>query len=392
LYVRDVALALLHRGHQPLAYSPVLGEVADELRQATVPVLDDLAALSTAPDVIHGQHHLDAMTAMLRFPRVPAVFFCHGWSPWEEQPVVFPSIQRYIAVDDLCRERLLTTRGIPAEKVEVLYNFVDLSRFRVRGALPPRPASALVFSNSAAAGGFLEPIRAACLRFGIQQIDVAGIAAGTSIARPEQILERYDVVFAKARCALEAMAAGCAVIVADLAGLGGLVTSENVQHLRRLNFGLRTMQREPITEEAVFTELARYQPDDARRVTQWIRSVASRGAAIDRLLEIYAEAVSAARQTNSTDDRSANASLAAASDYLRCLALPLKTRQQAEARAQEASLSLRQAAAALDQTTTALRRAEERAEIAERKLAEIHRSRPPGTAGWYRRLLRPFAA
>jgi hypothetical protein len=42
LYVRDLALALLARGHQPIAYSRRLGEVAAEIRRATVPVVDDL--------------------------------------------------------------------------------------------------------------------------------------------------------------------------------------------------------------------------------------------------------------------------------------------------------------------------------------------------------------
>ena len=44
LYVRDLALGLLRRGHHPVAYSPLLGKVAEELRAASVPVVDDLAA------------------------------------------------------------------------------------------------------------------------------------------------------------------------------------------------------------------------------------------------------------------------------------------------------------------------------------------------------------
>ena len=82
LYVRDLALALMRRGHFPVAYSTVLGDVAAELREATVPVVDDLRALNMPPDVIHGQHHLDAMTAMLQFPEVPAIYVCHGWLPY----------------------------------------------------------------------------------------------------------------------------------------------------------------------------------------------------------------------------------------------------------------------------------------------------------------------
>ncbi len=140
LYVRDVALGLLERGHTPLAYSTVLGEVAEELRRATAPVVQDLAAIASPPDIIHGQHHLETMTALLHFPHVPAVFFCHGWTPWEEMPPRFPRIFRYVAVDELCRERLVYESGIAENRVEVLLNFVDLRRFQPRAPLPEHRA------------------------------------------------------------------------------------------------------------------------------------------------------------------------------------------------------------------------------------------------------------
>ncbi|HYH46808.1 MAG TPA: hypothetical protein VEG34_14075, partial [Thermoanaerobaculia bacterium] len=43
---RDLAVALLRRGHTPIVYSPELGALAQEIRLATVPVIDDLAALA----------------------------------------------------------------------------------------------------------------------------------------------------------------------------------------------------------------------------------------------------------------------------------------------------------------------------------------------------------
>ena len=81
LYVRDIALALLNRGYHPIAYSSLLGEVAQELRAATVPVIDRLDALAVPPDLIHGHHHLETMTALLHFPRVPAISFATAGYP-----------------------------------------------------------------------------------------------------------------------------------------------------------------------------------------------------------------------------------------------------------------------------------------------------------------------
>ena len=119
LYIRDVALGLLARGHEPLAYSRHLGEVARELRRSTVPVLDDLEHLEQPPDLIHAQHHLEAMTALARFPETPAVYVCHGWLPDEEAPPRHPRILRYAAVDELVRRRLQDECGISGRRVSL---------------------------------------------------------------------------------------------------------------------------------------------------------------------------------------------------------------------------------------------------------------------------------
>src|SRR6185503_12317531 len=212
LYVRELALWLLRNGHSPIVYSSKLGEVASEIRQATVPVVDDLADVAVQPDLIHGQHHVETMTALLHFPHTPAVFFCHGWLPWEETPPHFPRILRYVAVDDTCRDRLVCEHGIEEEVVRVILNFVDLKRFVPRGELSAKPRRALVFSNSASETTYVANVREACRRAGIS-LDVVGSKAGRTSERPEKILGQYDIVFAKARCALEALAVGTAVVL-----------------------------------------------------------------------------------------------------------------------------------------------------------------------------------
>ena len=322
LYVRDVALALLRRGYNPIAYSSILGEVAEQLRKASVPVINNLNALAVAPDLIHGQHHLDAMAAMLRFPQTPALYFCHGWLPWEEMPPLFPSIMRYVAVDDLCHERLLTTAGILPEKTGTLYNFVDLKLFKPRPRLPEKPTAALIFSNYADSN-FIGIIRAACQRFGIERIDVVGQNAGHAASKPEELLPNYDLVFAKARCAIEAMAEGCAVIVADFAGLGGMVTTENMARLRRLNFGVRTMQSATITEENIYSQLICYNAGDAQTVSEWIRNDADMEKTIDKIEDYYHEAILEAKLNSSYP---LHACTTAASDYLTMLAPIVKSR------------------------------------------------------------------
>jgi hypothetical protein len=290
-YIRDVALALIRRGHRPVAFSVVLGEVAAELRAGTVPTIDDLAQLGEPPDVIHGHHHVETLIAALTFPGVPIVNFCHGWIPWEEMPLQHPAVRRYVAVDEVCVDRLVRVEGIAPAKVDLLLNFVDLDRFRPRHPLPPRPARALVLSNSATPHNYTRAIAEACADAGIA-LDLVGRAAGHESADPEALLPGYDLVFAKARTALEALAVGCATVITDVVGAGPLVTPENYPSLRLRNFGVRELHHahEP---EWYAEQIARYDATAAAVVSARVRAEAAMEPAIDRLLEIYAAAMAA---------------------------------------------------------------------------------------------------
>lgn len=320
LYVRDLASALLARGHTPIAYSTELGEVARELRAATVPVVDRLEALGTPPDIIHGQHHLDTMTALLHFPGVPAVYFCHGWAPWQEAAPRFPRLRHYVAVDQTCADRLRFEDGIPEECVRVLLNFVDLERFPPRAPLPPRPQRALLFGNMAD-GACIAAVRAACDRAGLS-LDVAGARAGAVAGAPEALLGDYDLVFAKARAAIEALAIGTAVVLCDAIGTGPMVTSANFDALRACNFGIRAL-RGPLTADALAAEVRRYDAADATAVSRRVRAEAGRDAAVDEIVVLYREVLAehAAQPAPYPD-----AERAAAARYLRWLASCVKTR------------------------------------------------------------------
>ena len=313
LYTRDVAAALRELGHTPIVFSQRLGRVADELRAEGVAVIDSLDLLGEAPSVIHGQHHLEAMAAMLRFPAVPAIFVCHGWLPWQEAPPSFPSIGRYVAVDALRRDRLVFEHGIAESDVEILPNFVEVARFRPRPALPKRPARALLFSNQATADGALAAaVRKASSDLGVA-LDVAGDASGNPLARPEDSLSRYDLVFARGRSAMEAMATGSAVVLCDIEGCGPMVDPSNFDALRAMNFGLSALA-EPASSEALRSRIGRFDPDGAALVSRRVRDECDRGPVVRRLVEIY-RLVGAGRRRDE-DEALAAECLDAASRYL----------------------------------------------------------------------------
>jgi len=321
--VRDLAIGLLKRGHEPIAYSTRLGEVARDIRAAGVLATDDLDTMVGRPDIIHGHHHLDTMTALLRLPSTPAIYVCHGSTPWEEAAPRFPRILRYVAVDHACRDRLVIEHAIPPDRIRVILNFVDLERFKPRAQLPPNPRRALIFSNQANEETHTGAVRLACERAGIT-LNVVGKAVGNVCVEPESLLGNYDIVFAKGRAALEALAVGAAVVLCDAAGAGPMVTTQNVAELRPLNFGIRAL-REPLSPEVISQAMARYDPIDAATVSAFIRANAGRDAVIGELVSLYQEVIDEHRRSSNQDVVAEQKAVAA---YLRELAPRLCERDQ----------------------------------------------------------------
>lgn len=316
LYTRDLALALKQAGHTPIVYSPYLGDVADEIRRGGVPAIDDLEQLGAAPDLIHGQHHLQAMAAMLRFPDVPAIFVCHGWLPWQEAPPRFPGIRTYVAVDELRRDRLVLEHAIPPERVEVVENFVDLERFVPRtNPLPDSPRRALLFSNQAGSNTLSEVVREACSARGLE-LETIGLLSGRPVRQPERLLPEFDLVFARGRSALEAMAVGAAVVLCDIEGDGPLVTTANFARLRALNFGVGALQR-PLDARRLSDEIEKYQAMEAERVRDLVRSTCGLSASLARMLAIYERA--ARSPSTPLPSTEAHRATVAASRYLEWL-------------------------------------------------------------------------
>ena len=309
--VRDLALELRRQGHEPVVYSPRLGPVAEEIRDSGIAITDQLTSVATAPDIIHGQHH-PAIEALLRFPSTPAVYVCHSSvSGYTEALSYFPRILRYVAVDEPCKSRIASVPAIPREHIAVIWNAVDLARFQPRDALPARPKRALVFSNNAGRATYLGAVRTACRQAGLQ-LDVTGLLFGNSVPNPETLLPRYDIVFAKARCALEAMAVGNAVVLCDFKGLGPMVSINNFDSLRPMNFGSRLLVN-PLRPELIREEIERYDPNDAARVCQRVRSECGLAEAARRWIELYTAVIEEFRSSG----RNLDEEFRALADYWR---------------------------------------------------------------------------
>jgi hypothetical protein len=321
-YVRDLALGLLRKGHTPIVYAPELGPIAQELRRCTVPVVDNLNRVGTVPDIIHGNHNTELITALLHFEAVPSVFFCHSWTDWISAPPAHPRILAYVAVDETCRDRLVLENAIPADRVHVRLHAADLERFTPREPLPEKPARALVFSNNANHWTHLNAVREACKRAGIE-LDVIGSGVDASALNPESLLSKYDLVFAKARCALEALAVGTAVILCDSAGSGPMVTTAELDRLRRQNFGIRTLS-EDVDADLLLREIRRYDSKDATEVSQRVRSTSDLGSVVDDAVALYRDVIEEFRRGGVSDPVEENHAVA---EYLRWMTLAVRRKQ-----------------------------------------------------------------
>jgi len=287
--LRDLAISLKAAGHQPVVYSPAVGELAEEMQSSDIPVFSRWQDVSEEPDIVHGNHHVQTVEALLKFRQARGLFVCHDRRAHMSAPPRMSRIRRYVAVDYNCLERLTVEYGIPQHLTRVIYNSVDTRRFLPRPPLPPRPQRALVFSNYAGPGLYLDAVQRACAHVNLP-LDVVGSVVGNSASAPERVIGEYDLVFAKARCALEAMAVGTAVILADTTGLGPLVTKAEVEELRPWNFGARLL-REPLDPAAIVRRVERYDAADAAAVSHYIRDQAGLDATVEQYLQLYKEVI-----------------------------------------------------------------------------------------------------
>ena len=296
IVVDQIARGLNRRGHRPIVFAPYVGGgLTAGLRQSGIAVVDRLDQVGCTPDIIHGQHNVTTVMAVAAFPRTPALFSCHDFDAPKDRAPLLPRIRRYLAVDDGCRERLVRD-GAPQDRIDVVYNAVDLDQYRRRGPLPRRAERALVLTKGTA---HLGVVRSAAARAGLA-LDEIGSGAGAVVDDLPDRLPAYDIVIATARMAKEAIAAGCAVVVCDHRGFAGLATTGTLEEWRRHNFGRRILAQ-PATEDRLVEAFARYDAEDATHVTGIVRAQDGLDSHLDRLEGIYRSILDEARAPGAID-------------------------------------------------------------------------------------------
>ena len=281
VFVEQLADWLRQQGHTPVLYAPLIGPLGEEMRRRGHRVHDRIEQLQEPPDVIHGHHSGPTMTALAAFPAVPALFVSHSVAAEFDRPPVHPNILRYFAVSFLVRERW-ANREVPINRIGILRNPVDLNRFPRRAALPDRPQRALLVAKTP---GHVDAAQQACAAHGVVYTAV-GSAVGNVVANLPGLFQEADIVFASGRSAVEAAAAGCAVVLVDGEGMHGLIRTADIDHVVDLNCGVGALVHPP-TFQALSDAIAGYDAADAAAVTDTLRGTHALEVQGRHLVETY---------------------------------------------------------------------------------------------------------
>lgn len=308
----DLALGLRRRGHEVCVLTPMPGASAEILKRHDIIVTDDPAKIPWPPDVIHGHHNHVLTAALAACPKAPALFVSHSSNFWFDGPPALPRVRKLCAVDEACRARVAADTGRSNDEITLLLNAVDTDLFEPRAPLPAKPVRALLLAKNNA---HADAVRAAASKAGVA-LDEIGSAFGNEADDLHERLKSYDLVFATARMALEALTVGCAVVVVDGRGLAGLVTSSVVDDWRARNFGLSLLTRQP-TPETISAEIARYDAADAALAALRIRETASLSAYLDQVEAVHRDLLADPFVVDAVDDLRATGAFI--TDWLRRL-------------------------------------------------------------------------
>jgi hypothetical protein len=316
LFTAEVTAELSRRGHETAVFTTVGGPFAEGLRQAGLTVVENPAACPFTPDVIHGQHHLETMAALTAWPRTPALYFLHGYGPWEERPPVHPRLLRYAVPCPAFLPWLELCCAASGPAVHLIRNFFDPAKFPARRPTARLLGRALVYHNTMdPSGTIFRAIAEACATTGLH-LETAGASFQRVLDDPGATLPEYDVVFASGRSAREAMACGCAVVPVTREQTGAWISPEEFDHALDQNFTLRP---DGPTHTAPPAEVLRgIRPETLPALAARVRGTLTLSCAVDQLEALYQEILALPLP----DDPAAEA--AALASYLTSLAAYVK--------------------------------------------------------------------
>lgn len=166
LYVFELAKGLKKKGHDVSVVSNIGGPITDKARKLGIKVYSveeppsfkrgdgiwalpkpDGGVMPSDPntlykvavadyDIMHLNHTPIAKRMLELYPEIPAISSIHSEVIELEHPVISDKIGKYIAIRPEIKEFLINAFHIPEEKIDVVYNPIDNTRFNTDYKLP----------------------------------------------------------------------------------------------------------------------------------------------------------------------------------------------------------------------------------------------------------------
>jgi hypothetical protein len=239
-------------GHDVVLYSPELGPFADHVRGRGLEVVDQVRLLPSDCDVVFAQDAIVVYDMAERYPDARLVFrVCGDRYDFQSPPQTPGLVDLVVALSD--RYLRLTSACAVRTPVLRLRVPIDVDRLVPLDPIAARPRRAILLGN------YGDRLQVLCEVWGAQGIVVDQVGGAQPRFDVASALQGADVVVAKGRAALDAMACGRAVYVFDTRGGDGWVTADSYPALEADNF-TGTATGRVVTPGDLEHDLAAYDP------------------------------------------------------------------------------------------------------------------------------------
>jgi hypothetical protein len=291
LFTAELANSIQERGHEVAVFTFFKGEFAGLIEANGIPVFnpdDTNAMVRFAPDIVQTCHLPCAHFLRSVVSDATHVHAMLGATPpLEAPPLGGATFSLGLAVSEEVLDRINKTSFGRDVDTAIFRNWYDdkvvmtstrtlSSRGRLRVA---------VITNHIAPK-LIEALTALEATGGVE-VDYFG-APERSVVVDGSLLVKYDLAITIGRTVLLAAACGVPCIMADIHGSDGLLTVDNLDHVRTINFSGR-LQKHPITKTHVQVELEKIRSYDREQLRIRIAAEYSLASRTTWLLTRYEE-------------------------------------------------------------------------------------------------------
>lgn len=281
LFTAELAHSIQARGHEVAVFTFFKGKIAELIEANDIPVFspDNATAMARfTPDIVQTCHLPCAHFLRSVVPDAIWVHAMLGVIPsLEAPPLDGGAFSLGLAVSEEVVDRINQTSFGRDVDTAIFRNwFDDKAVMTSARALKSHGRLRVAVISNHIAPELIDALAALEAAGGVE-VDYFGVQR-RSVVVDGRFLAKYDLVISIGRTSLLAAACGVPCIMADIHGSDGLLTVDNLDHVRTVNFSGR-LQKHPITKTHVQEEIDKLRSHDREQLRNRIAveySLASR--------------------------------------------------------------------------------------------------------------------